>query len=272
MHFVDMTWTWPFGVDCGRPDHPLAISRALRGIMDEGKPQGSVRWLFFQPNLNRPEVLWFGALLLSAGGRVVYFPASEISGFRMSHLGRGQPGDGFAVDHISLENDWQSWHLTGTDRSHRGGPRTVPLKSGGVLWFGMNSAGPEVMPRVCRDNVLRFEVPKTDSHRRKQLLKDVREAAVDQILALNDDAFGMKPPWSVQFNFLVGLPGFAVRNAEMSRFHVTAKDLPPKGKVIRFQTFARQHRIRLSDDVEVLIVTFPLPGESHDRWALMGWA
>jgi hypothetical protein len=44
-----------------------------------------------------------------------------------------QPGQGFDVDHLSLEPDWLSWHLTGTDRRHQGGPRTVPLESNGVL-------------------------------------------------------------------------------------------------------------------------------------------
>lgn len=270
MGLIKVRQDWGFGELSSVPDQPLPMRRALRGILEEGKPQGAARWLFFQPNLTRPEVFWLGSLLLTRANRVVFFPPSQIPAFRMFHHGSVRPGRGFDVDHVTLEPDWQSWHVTGTNRRHRSaGPRTIPLRSGGVIWFGMNSAGPEILERVRQSNVIEFEVPDSDLVRRKRLLEEVRAEAVDQIVSLNPLAFTMQPPWSVQFNFLIGPPGFSVTDEEVARFYVGPEDLK-KGE-IRFQTFSRHHRVRLTDELEVLLATFPIPGEAKDRWSLMAW-
>lgn len=272
MDQVKLKWEWEFGAESEEPDQPLAIERTIRGILEEGKPQRAIRWLFFKPNLNRPEVFWLGALLLSQGLRVIFFPAVKISGFSLYHGSFEHPGHGFSVDHITLESTWDGWHLTGTNRRKRqAGFRAMPLESGGILWFGMKSAGPENTPQVRRRNVLFVNLPESDSKRRISLLGAARNEAIDQILALNELSYTMPPPWVVQFNFAVGKPGFVVGDDELSRFLVNPKNDPTGGRSLKYRTFARLHRIWLSDEIEVLIATFPVPGTIDDRWAIMSW-
>jgi hypothetical protein len=119
MHQLELNWEWPFGEVRDEPDRPLVMERALRGMLVEGRPQDSLRWLFFQPHLANPRVHWFGALLLTKAGRIVYFPPAVIPAFGMSHRASRRPGSGFDVDHITLEEDWGGWHLTGTNTRHR---------------------------------------------------------------------------------------------------------------------------------------------------------
>lgn len=268
---IDVVQEWTFGEATDVPDQPLTMSRALRGVLHEGKPQGSLRWLFFQPNLDRAEIFWLGSLLLTQADRVVFFPSARISGFRMTHNTSIRPGQGFDVDHVTLEKDRGSWHLTGTNRRRRSaGPGTLPLGGAGVLWFGMNSAGPEILPPLKQQNRLRFLVPASDAERRKALLSQVRRGAVDQIVSLNTQAFSMRPPWSVQFNFFAGPAGFSPTDDELVQFRLTPEEAH-QGPV-HFETFVRSHRVALSESTEVLVATFPIPGEAQDRWSFTSFA
>lgn len=272
MDRLDLNWSFEFGLTADEPAGPLVLLRALRGIISEGRPQGSLRLLFFKPNLGRPEVFWLGILMLTAGDRVVFFPAGEITGFDMFHRATPRRARGFPVDHLTLEPDRRGWHLTGTNpRKSAAGPQTLPLSSGGWLWFGMSSAGPEVMPPVLKENQLRFEVPSVDAKRRIDLLKAVRKGAVDQIISLNQEAFSLNPPWYVQFNFAVGPPGVSPPMEEITRFLVNPTVDPTGGIGESFQAQGREHRIQLSDDLEVLVFTFPVLRQPTDRWALMAW-
>jgi hypothetical protein len=269
---LTLNWKLPFGAPADVPDSPLVMSRALRGVLGEGKPQGSIRVLYFQPSLSDARVHWFGVVLLSQGGRVLFFTPSVISGFELYNNSRTKEKRSFAVDHLTLEADFASWHITGTDHKKKaGGPRTVRLASGGYLWFGMSSAGPEHLPPVVEGNQLTFMLPETDSRRRRDLLNSVLSGATDQIISLNPQAFHLAAPWYVQFNVAVGPLGFDPRADEIGRFMVNpSADVLATGPHV--QTAARTHRVTLSPTVELLICAFPLPGNPKDRWALMGYA
>jgi hypothetical protein len=273
MPYLNIDWTFPFGQASNNPDQPVVLQRAFRAISEDGLPQTALRLVLLQPDRQRPEVFWFGAFVLSQGRRVIFYFPYEVTGFDFVDRWTKHPSGGYPLDHITLEVDLRSWHVTGTDsKRHTGGPRTVPLTGGGCLWFGIASAGLERFPKLRRRNLVWFPVPESDGPRRIELVRSVRDGAIDLVLSLNPRAYSLQPPWHVQFNFAVGPAGFDPPDEEIARFIVDPRVDPTGGKDRRVTTPAAKFRLPLSPDLEVLAACFPLPGELKDRYAIVSWA
>lgn len=270
---LDIEWSFDTGLDEVDEDASSPLARALRAMLAEGRPQRTLRLLFFTPNLVRPDdTFWLGALVHSEGDRVIYFPSVDAGGFQMFHGRTADRRKAFAVDHISLERDHRGWHISGIDARHRmAGPGTAPLEPQGRLWFGLSVARPHLLRPVRRTNRLRFRVAESDAERRKRLLLVARRDAVDNVVTLNGAAFDQPPPWYVQFNFAVGPTGFAPDLQQLARWgHNPTKQSPhPTEGQLRIPS--RLHRVDLSPDLDVLVAAFPLPGAPTDALALMAW-
>jgi hypothetical protein len=232
MPFLNIDWTFIFGEVNNNPDQPVVLQRAFRAVSEVGRPQTALRLVFLQPDRQRPEVFWFGAFVLSQGRRVIFYFPYEVTGFDFVDRWTKHPSGGYPLDHITLEVDRRSWHVTGADpKRHAGGPRTVPLTGGGCLWFGIASAGLERFPKLRRRNLVRFPAPES-----------------------------------------VGPAGFDPPDEEIARFIVDPRVDPTGGRGRRVTTPAAKFRLPLSLDLEVLAACFPLPGELTDRYAIVSWA
>jgi hypothetical protein len=146
-------------VDEGAPgvdmdgDNPVA--RAARKSLETGSGASArVVPVLFRDPLDQA-LRWFGVFVQSEADRVVFFPGLADKYDRV----RGERDDGAGkfdqmlnVDHLTLEPDFKTWHVTPRGDSKRAkrqsAGRTMPLGEGRLLWFGMTIAKPSFLRLV----------------------------------------------------------------------------------------------------------------------------
>jgi hypothetical protein len=160
----------------GRDDDPKnPISRALATLMKDNSRLPSFAQTFLVDETPGEPWRWLGVFVKSAGDRILFFPGFKATIDRV----RGSRGEvlqfdqKFEFDHMSLEKDRGSWHVTSVrSKDHlpparRHASRPLPkdrlpatdLGAGRVLWFGMSLASTEVMRELRKETVATFDVP-----------------------------------------------------------------------------------------------------------------
>lgn len=86
------------------------------------------------------------------------------------------------IDHISLENNLRSMHLTAPQSRQHYGQFSIPsLGEGRCLWFGVSIQNPQVLRPLMKQTVVIASVPSTDSRRRvDEFFKDARRTGVSR--------------------------------------------------------------------------------------------
>lgn len=143
---VNMEISYPLphaeaGVD-DDPENPLG--RALRPLMEMHKQLPSIRLAFLAEGKDAPPSRWLGVFVRSPGDRILFFPGLDVDLFRV----RGTDGGvarfdkEFDLDHLSLEKDHGTWHITSLkSKAHQGGPKALDLGQGacsGSVWQSVN--------------------------------------------------------------------------------------------------------------------------------------
>lgn len=262
MDTLKLTCTMPPGVPGTdtSPANPLA--RALRQLLRDGRPFNRVSSCFF--NDERGAVRWLGVFVHSAGDRVIFFPglsmnADHIHGFRSEEeKWKMQP---FAFDHLSLESDMRTWHVTSTDsKDHLGRPTTLPLGEGRVLWFGMSVADSNALQIVNRETVITAEVPEGDGRRRMDVLVKAREGMDFPMVSLNTEHPGPPGIGFLHFSVFVGPTGFANYPGPELGFPFGSPFLAAPLQNEIFGLPLRSHRFALTDEMDIQITCTRLPG------------
>ena len=138
------------------------ISLALTSLMKDNTLLPTFTQAFLIDETEGQPWRWLGVFVRSAGDRILFFPGFKeeiirVRGSRGEELKFDRP---FKVDHLSLEKDRGSWHITTRrSRDHQGGPPATDLGGGRVLWFGMSLASTEVMRELRQETVATFDVP-----------------------------------------------------------------------------------------------------------------
>lgn len=256
------TWDLPFGQP-GEDSSPLnPLARSLRRLLrEDGQPFSRLCLCFFK---DVDVARWLGVFVHSAGGRVLFFPAipetiDTVQAFKSTVEVTNQP---FAFDHVSLERDLQIWHATSiSSAKHIGGPTTLPLGEGRVLWFGMSVASAGVLRVLRAKSVVTAEVPPSDTKRRAAVLKTARENMEFPMLSLNSDAPAPSYEGFLHFGVVVGPKGFADYLGPELGFPFGSPyvvgGLAPLQPGLPLRTF----RIALSDTIDIQIVCAFLPGK-----------
>jgi hypothetical protein len=145
------------------PWNPLA--RAVRALLHDGTRIRTAAHLYLADEVTGEISRWIGMVVEGESGRVMFFPALPTPPDRMRlQRARTAPVDlSFNVDHLTLEPDWKSWHMTqlrpvGPPR--RGGPRTWDLGDGNVLWFGMTIGKDDALRRVKQTTTVTAAAPR----------------------------------------------------------------------------------------------------------------
>jgi hypothetical protein len=156
---------------------------------------------------------WFGIFCLSDGDRVLFFPGLDgsydaISAHARDERGLRQRGlKRMQIDHVTLEGDLRSTHLTAARSKQHFGPfPTLPLDEGRCLWFGVSVRGPQVLRSLMKQTVVVATVRATDSRRRGDEFDKVREGQVFQGLELPPG--GRPQPGFLHIAVLAGPRGF----------------------------------------------------------------
>ncbi|WP_154662512.1 hypothetical protein [Solimonas flava] len=250
---LELTWEVDFGnpgVDDAN-DNPLA--RATDRLFRLGKPFTRLGKCFFMEPAGI--VRWLGIFVHSAGDRTLFFPgdAAPNDYIRAVEHKSDRWNQPFQIDHLSLEPDWQSWHLTsGQSKEHLGKLATHKLDSERTFWFGMSVAAENL--RVVKNTTrVIADTPVSDTDRRAEVFKQSREGAIFQMMTLNSGHQQIPPEGFLHFSVIVGSPGFPIGSGEILGLphggpFLAKPPLPPSEKVP-----SRLYRLVLSESVELEI-------------------
>ena len=246
------------GCDSSR-ENPL--SRAVRQLLEDGKPFPRLSMCFFDPKTS--PFRWLGVLVHSAGDRILFFPGYAQTPIALQVFAGGAQVEErpFLFDHASLERDLQSWHVTTPQSAdHVGRPKTLKLGDSRVLWFGLSAASDEALRPVLLVTKATASVPPRDSERRTQAFMRARDGAEFPLVSLNTDLPRRKSPSFLHFSFVVGPAGFPDYVGTDIAAPVESPYVTPPLPSSIPRLPSRSHRVRLSGSIELQITVTELPG------------
>jgi hypothetical protein len=247
------------GVDSSR-DNPLA--RATECLFRLGQPFSRLSKCFFcgPDGVTR----WLGIFVHSAGDRLLFFPGfaeehTQVLAYSESVIRWNQP---FHFDHLSLEPDRRTWHLTTPQSKHHLGKLyTRQLGDDRVHWFSMSAAAPSQLRVVREETRASAPTPPQDVDRRAQVFRNARESAIFQIVGLNTEHPSPRAPAFLHFSVVVGPKGFISPENELLGLPYGSPFLPSVTAPDSARAPIRIHRILLSDDIELEITASSHPGQ-----------
>ena len=124
------------------PENPLA--RAIRRLLDEGHRTVSAIPATISDQAGA--TFWLGFFALTEVGRVLFFPGLKYRSERIAGGlwdGRGRFDRKLDVDHLTVEPNRRTWHITNhSRRRYQRGARTRDVGEGRVLWFCVTTSSP----------------------------------------------------------------------------------------------------------------------------------
>lgn len=247
------------GVDDSR-DNPLA--RATDRLFRLGRPFYRLSKCFF---CGPDGVLrWLGIFVHSAGDRLLFFPGFAEAHTQMLAYSEGvirwnQP---FHLDHLSLEPDRRTWHLTTPQSKHHLGKLyTRQLSADRVHWFSMSAATPSQLRVVREETRASAPTPPQDVDRRAKVFRNARENAIFQIVQLNAEHLNPSEPAFLHLSVVVGPKGFISPENELLGLPHEGPFLPSVTSPDSVKAPIRVHRVLLSDNIELEITASSLPGQ-----------
>jgi hypothetical protein len=254
-----LTFAWHFaGGGNGRDESPYnPIARATRRLLQDGQPFERMTFSFFQSNGS--PLTWIGAFVHSAGDRVLFFP-----GFANTHAGVEKhngslltTSPAFEVDHVSLERDRKSWHLTSKNRkSYENVPSTTDLGQSRTLWFGLSISSLDVLRVLKQETTVQSGAPSSDASRRASVISESLKLAQHNIVQLDTGYTHTLDQGFLHLWFVVGPPGFPDYNGP----HFGFPFLVRRPEWEREHLPIRSHRIRLSETVDIQVAAMLIPG------------
>lgn len=271
MDVVLINYTMPNtspGVDDCK-ENPLA--RATKNLLySSGQPFKRLSKVFFQDPSGC--IRWFGIFIYSAGSRVLFFPGftkkhDHLIGFRGNSVWKNALMD---IDHISLEKDGLSWHITSVDSVEHVGKIFTQKISGEIRhWFSLSVAGSEYL-RVARETtVVSAEVPANDSARRVEVLLQSREDAIYPLLSVDSEHLALSEHTFLHFSVLFGVPDFDVPESFLLGIPYD-KFVTGTGNAIQ-ESPVRIHRMKLDDSIELMIIVSAHEGVLEKEFIYTGY-
>jgi hypothetical protein len=245
------------GVD-DDPANPLA--RASRRLLDEGlRSVSAIPAVLVDAPSDAP--VWLGFFVLTESGRILFFPGITHRYERMQGGlwdGRGRFERELDVDHLTLEADQRTWHMTDrAGQERQGGGRTRDVGASRVLWVCVTASGVSDFRPLKASTIVRFE-PVSN-------VKE-RQARIDQFLACVSNGASSpillqtRPPgdFVLHVGVTVAPTGAAPYNGDGMPFPYAAPGIerlrPPAG------TIASHGALLLSSEIEIQVLAAWLPG------------
>lgn len=262
MDILEVTWRMD-GCALGTDDsHDNPIARATDCLFRLGRPFNRLNKCFFigEDGITR----WMGIFVHSAGDRILFFPGfaqpvNHVLGFDRDVRRWDQA---FEIDHLSLESDRRTWHLTSPKSTeHFGRFPTLQLDSDRLHWFSMSASNQKNLRIVRQETRIFVPTPPQDFVRRADLFHRARDGAIFQFVRLNTEHTAPPEPSFLHFSVVVGPTGFRSPENEIlglpsnTPFLIT---VPAGAQII---APIRTHRILLSPDIELEITVAAIPGD-----------
>lgn len=259
MDLIEFGYDFSIGIPGKDSDERNPFHRSVRRLFTSGKPFSRLAFSFLRDKDQPPR--WLGVFV--QGKRTMFFPgfAQSLDRAESAH-GSGSPTQQeFAFDHVTLESHRKEWHVSeaGTDE-HIGGPKTLDLGDGRVLWFGLSFASMAVFRPAMKRTSIEFSSPKNDSKRRIGVLRSAREGAEFPIIEFNEAQAIPIEQYFFHLAVVAGPPGFDIYRGPVMGLpngnpHVI---FPAPSNLLGLPI--RTHRLMLSSETELQITASRVPG------------
>ncbi len=264
METIQLAFPLEYGAKGTDDDPANPLSRALDTVLRDGKPIDRLAHCYLVEELTTPghtACRWFGIFVLSAAGRVIFFPGYTRTYEKVLVFYGSEPhSHEFHPDHLTLEKNRRSMHLTSAKpRRHSVSYRTASLGDGRCLWFGL-SAEPKELREAKAQTIAVADCPDGDARRRAESFVKARDGQIFQALSLNP-SLRPRHPGFLHVAVIVGPVGFPDYNGDQLGFPYGSPLLaekPPRLKTLPPLPL-RSHRITLGT-VDLQIVCAWLPG------------
>jgi hypothetical protein len=251
-------------------DNPLA--RATKNLFsNKGQPFKRINKSFFVDPSGC--LRWMGIFVYSAGDRVLFFPGfsnkhKNLVGYKKDSLWKDVAME---LDHISLEKDHLSWHVTNSGSTeHIGKIFTQELSDEARFWFSLSVSSIQDLRIVKEETIVSSPTPQDDTQRRIDIFTKARESAIFNILSLNNECQSLKEPSFIVFTVLIGKPGFSV--PEDTPIGIPdARYFIVDGAEPREKNFFRGVRAGLTEAVEIVIMTSAHAGRLKNNFVYNGF-
>lgn len=258
MEVLKFTCSMEIGIKGTDTDQENLLSRALNTLLREGKP---IKWfssviLEANPTISDPK--WLGVFVHSVNDRIIFFPSffDQYSLYKGQSLQRTEK---FKIDHISLEKDRNSWHITSPNsRLHQGGFKPLSLGEGRILWFGLSLKSNKVLRTLYQDTEIIVKSPRNDSDRRLDIFKDAE--IPPYILKLPHKADNGHSTQFIHLSIIIGPKDFPLYRGSNLALPINSPFLKDDLQKEISQCSVRLHRISLGNKYDVQIVAMYLPG------------
>ena len=243
------------------------LSRSLDRLFEDGQPFKRFIQCFWaqapaSEGLENYKLWWFGVFILSQGNKVIFFPGlsktkQHVQAYKGKHLEWDQE---FDVDHISLEKDHARWHITSQkSKDHLGSLPTADLGEGRRLWFGMSISDFSSLWPLRQKTTVVTSSPPSDARRRVRVFNEARERAEFPIIEPHPDASKRFKGGFFHVSVIVGPAGFEIYRGENHGFPFGSPFLTEPLPEWILEIPVRDHKVSLSDDMEMQISTSKLP-------------
>jgi hypothetical protein len=258
---LKLTWSMEIGAPGtdDSPDNPF--SRAVARLFREGKPFPRLTKCFFKGSNDVPR--WLGVIVHSAGDRILFFPGYSTTPTAIrSFVDNTEVWNReFVLDHVSLESDLKTWHVTSPNSAdHLGKPRTLELGDSRVLWFGLSFSNEEALRLVRQETVVSAAVPSSDAQRRVNAFKSSREGTEFSMISLNTEQPRRVDVSFLHFAFVVGPRSFPSYLGNQLAAPVGSPFLASPLQASIAGLPLRNHRVQLSSSIDIEITSCELPG------------
>jgi hypothetical protein len=267
---LELTYKWTFGRD-GIDNNPsIPLTRALRNLLENGKPQYRPACCFFDPEYsagNGEGVRWLGVFVQTAGDRILFFPGffRTNKGYHLSGRKILKDND-FIIDHVTLDKGFRDIHATmHTPKQPVSVGKPKSIGEGRYFWFGVSIQNLAGLRPVAKETIIRAEIPKTDASRRAKLLEELQGKSLSDLCTrLPAGSMEMFSTGFLHVAVYIGPPGFSEEHWRTSPLGIPSGSksfaILPSARFDLRQLPLRAHKIKISEQYEVQLATMWLPG------------
>jgi len=127
----------------------------------------------------------------SPAGHILFYPGFEHEYLtKFDNSGKVSSKSFYLIDHLTLLNGGEKWHLTGFDaegeRKHLFDYPTKKITDDLHYWFSLNIQRKVFFENVCNENILRYNCPSPIAEKNKEEITKSRENCDDYVICPTD--------------------------------------------------------------------------------------